>query len=411
MASTDRPRSRPLIDAQTSSWADEARLGVELHELELPVGAQVLVAQAAGDLVVAVDAADHAQLLEELRGLRQRVEVCRGAARLGTTKSRAPSGVDAMSIGRLDLDEALSVHRGADRAVDPGAGARRLRCIRSRAQVEVAVAQADDLVGLDAGRRAGTAAARPPSRTSTSHSPTSTSPVARLAFVGPLGAGPHDAGDPHHVLAAQVGGAVDDALDEARCGRAGRRRRGAHRARGGGPPNRRGRPGGRCRRRGARRTGRCAWGGRRSVTAVSFGSGVGVSGRAGPHDEGQLVAGNGAVGCDRRTSRGGSRYRRPASSAPTMATGAPERSAAFICDFIERPSKARSAERPARRSSSAQVTGGLAAGGVDHEDVDGRLGARRSTPSASQASRTRSMPLPKPMPGVGGPPRDSTSPS
>ena len=38
----------------------EAHLGVELHELELAVGAQVLVAQAAGDLVVAVEAADHA---------------------------------------------------------------------------------------------------------------------------------------------------------------------------------------------------------------------------------------------------------------------------------------------------------------------------------------------------------------
>ena len=36
--------------------ADEAGLEVELHELELPVGAQVLVAEAAGDLVVAVDA-------------------------------------------------------------------------------------------------------------------------------------------------------------------------------------------------------------------------------------------------------------------------------------------------------------------------------------------------------------------
>ena len=39
--------------------AHEAGLEVELHELELPVGAQVLVSQAAGDLVVAVDAPDH----------------------------------------------------------------------------------------------------------------------------------------------------------------------------------------------------------------------------------------------------------------------------------------------------------------------------------------------------------------
>ncbi len=38
---------------------DEAHLGVELHELVLAVGAQVLVAQAARDLVVAVDSRHH----------------------------------------------------------------------------------------------------------------------------------------------------------------------------------------------------------------------------------------------------------------------------------------------------------------------------------------------------------------
>jgi hypothetical protein len=53
----------------------EAHLGVELHELELAVGAQILVAQAARDLVVAVHAADHEQLLEQLRALGQRVEL------------------------------------------------------------------------------------------------------------------------------------------------------------------------------------------------------------------------------------------------------------------------------------------------------------------------------------------------
>ena len=52
----------------------EAHLGVELHELELAIGAQVLVAQTARDLVVAIEAADHQQLLEQLRALRERVE-------------------------------------------------------------------------------------------------------------------------------------------------------------------------------------------------------------------------------------------------------------------------------------------------------------------------------------------------
>ena len=89
---------------------DEARFGVELHELVLAVGAQVLVAQATSDLVVAVDAADHQQLLEQLRALRQRVERAGLLARRHEELARA--------LGRrrhqhrcLDLDEALPLHR------------------------------------------------------------------------------------------------------------------------------------------------------------------------------------------------------------------------------------------------------------------------------------------------------------
>ena len=78
---------------------DEAGLGVELHELVLAVGAQVLVAQAAGDLVVAVDAADHQQLLEQLRATAAARRTLPGTWRDGTRNSRAPSGVDGMSIG------------------------------------------------------------------------------------------------------------------------------------------------------------------------------------------------------------------------------------------------------------------------------------------------------------------------
>ena len=46
---------------------DEGHLDVELGELGLPVGAEVLVAVAPGDLVVALHAGDHQQLLEQLR--------------------------------------------------------------------------------------------------------------------------------------------------------------------------------------------------------------------------------------------------------------------------------------------------------------------------------------------------------
>jgi hypothetical protein len=67
--------SRTASDTKpsTSSWLDERGLHVELGELELPVGAQVLVAQAPGDLVVAVHAGHHQQLLGQLRALGQHV--------------------------------------------------------------------------------------------------------------------------------------------------------------------------------------------------------------------------------------------------------------------------------------------------------------------------------------------------
>src|SRR3712207_7044962 len=49
-----------------------SHLDVELGELRLPVGAEVLVAVAAGDLEVALGAGHHEQLLEQLRALGDR---------------------------------------------------------------------------------------------------------------------------------------------------------------------------------------------------------------------------------------------------------------------------------------------------------------------------------------------------
>ena len=53
---------------------DKAHLDVALGELRLAVGAAVLVAEAAGDLEIAVVPAEHEQLLVDLRALRQGVE-------------------------------------------------------------------------------------------------------------------------------------------------------------------------------------------------------------------------------------------------------------------------------------------------------------------------------------------------
>ena len=126
---------------------DEARLGVELHELVLAVGPQVLVAQATGDLVVAVDAADHQQLLEQLRALRQRVERAGLLARRHEELARA-LGRRRHQHRRLDLDEALALHRARgsrELTVDSDA---QVALHALAAQVEVAVAEADGLVDL-----------------------------------------------------------------------------------------------------------------------------------------------------------------------------------------------------------------------------------------------------------------------
>ena len=70
-------RHQPVDDADDVLGVDERHLDVQLGELRLPVGPQVLVAEAAGDLDVAVVAGDHENLLVELRRLRQGVESAR----------------------------------------------------------------------------------------------------------------------------------------------------------------------------------------------------------------------------------------------------------------------------------------------------------------------------------------------
>ena len=192
---------------------DEAHLGVELHELVLAVGAQVLVAQAAGDLVVAVDAGHHQQLLEQLRRLRQGVERPRLLARRHEELA-GPLGRRRHEHRRLDLDEALLLHRPADAELTAAADAQ-VALHPLAPQVEVAVLQADVLVdvvgaGVDRERRR---------RGRAQHLDGA---LADLDLAGrqvgvdralrPLA---HDAGDAHDVLAAHVDRVVDDALHDA----------------------------------------------------------------------------------------------------------------------------------------------------------------------------------------------------
>ena len=148
------------MNAEHVVLVDEAGLDVELHELELAVGPQVLVPQAAGDLEVAVDAADHQQLLEELRALGQRVEAA-GLEPATARRTRGrPRASASMSIGVSTSTKPWRsmAARMALLTVGPDA---QVALHALAAQVDVAVAEAHVLVGVDAVGRPGTAAARP----------------------------------------------------------------------------------------------------------------------------------------------------------------------------------------------------------------------------------------------------------
>ena len=137
---------------------DEAHLDVDLRELGLAVGAKVLVAEALGHLVVALDATHHEQLLEQLRALRQCVEVARLDA-AGHEEVARTLGRGLEQARRLDLHEGALVQRLADGEGEVGAELEVAHHLRAT-DVEVAVAQARVLGRVDAvlnleGRRLG----------------------------------------------------------------------------------------------------------------------------------------------------------------------------------------------------------------------------------------------------------------
>ena len=133
-----------LDEAHHRRLVDEAHLEVELGELRLAIAAQVLVAIAASDLHVAVDPADHQQLLELLRALRERID--------GAWLEAARDDEVACALGRaldqgrrLDLDEAVGVMDLAD-GLDHPAPEQESPLHRLTTEVEVAVLETEDLV-------------------------------------------------------------------------------------------------------------------------------------------------------------------------------------------------------------------------------------------------------------------------
>ncbi len=126
---------------------NEAHLDIELGELRLPIGPEVLVPVAAGDLVVVLHTSDHQQLLEQLGALRQRIPRTR-------TQSRRHQEVPGAFGSRSGQGRGLNIHEServkglADRVSDSRAQSDGLGLTRT-AQIKVAVLEPRVLADID----------------------------------------------------------------------------------------------------------------------------------------------------------------------------------------------------------------------------------------------------------------------
>jgi len=125
--------------------AREANLQINLSELGLTVGTQVFVAEAAHDLEIFVKAGDHQNLLEQLRRLRQGIELT-GMHTAGHEIVARTLGRGARHEWRLDLEEALRVQIFTDGDGNPVAQLDVVLHLRPT-EVEIAVLKAHFLVG------------------------------------------------------------------------------------------------------------------------------------------------------------------------------------------------------------------------------------------------------------------------
>ena len=169
--------------AEDGGHLREGDFEVDLGEVGLTIGAEVFVAEAAGDLEVAVEAGDHEDLLEDLRRLRQREEVA-GVDAAGDEVVARAFGGGAGEERRFDLEEAVVGEVVADGAGDLVAQ-REVVLQLGAAEVEVAVLEADLFVGDGRRRRARRAGSSASLSSRSSWATISMSPVAMLGLVRP----------------------------------------------------------------------------------------------------------------------------------------------------------------------------------------------------------------------------------
>ena len=142
----EHPLQEALLDGLNLLLVQEGHLQVDLGELRLTVGPQVLVPEAAGDLEVPVKAGEHQQLLVLLGGLGQGVELA-GMHPGGHQVVPGPFGGGLGEDGGLDLQEAILVEvvpADLHDLVAQGDGALHVRA----AQVQVAVLQPDRVLHI-----------------------------------------------------------------------------------------------------------------------------------------------------------------------------------------------------------------------------------------------------------------------
>ena len=145
-ALTPDPLRRPLHQREQLLTVREGQLDIQLRQLLEPVGAQILVPEAAGDLEVALEPGDHEQLLVGLRRLRQREEAAGLQPRRDDEVARALGSLLGEDR-RLDVDEAGALHLRADDRDRPRARADVALHLRPP-QVEPAVADPQRLVDV-----------------------------------------------------------------------------------------------------------------------------------------------------------------------------------------------------------------------------------------------------------------------
>ncbi len=176
----ERRLQEALDHAEDGLRPRKAHLQIDLRELGLAVGAQVFVAEAAHDLEILVEARDHEDLLEQLRRLRQRIELARIHAAGHQVVARA-LGRGARHERRLNFVEALRVEILANGDGDFVAQLD-VALHLGPAQVNVAILQAHFFVGQHACRPGEKGSGLQSFRMRSSSATTSISPVAMFLF-------------------------------------------------------------------------------------------------------------------------------------------------------------------------------------------------------------------------------------